>query len=421
MVATLLFALAPALQATRVELVHAMRGEVVPDYRPGRVRGALVGLQVTSSVLLLVSAAIFLRSSWAAANVDPGIRTADTVNVNVMNEQRRRAILDVIASEPSVVSMAATWPGLGGRPALADGASGTSMVRYQFVSPEYFGAIGVDLVRGRGFTQDERSTGAAVAIVSERVARDLWPGLEALGQRLRLEPSPGSELQPNDPPLPSQTLIVVGVARDVAGFRLGGLRMGGAGVYVPTAAEAAGTSLMLRARDDSERARHALVDRFAAVDPDMAEVSTLKMLARMEAYFLGIPFWLTLVLGALALVLTLSGLVSVLSYLVERHTREIGVRMALGATRVQVTALVLTQLALPVGIGVVLGGSLTAAIGALLLTTSAAEQIGSSVRLFDPVAYAGSLLCIITACVGAALVPALRAGRIDPVGALRRD
>jgi ABC-type antimicrobial peptide transport system permease subunit len=190
---------------------------------------------------------------------------------------------------------------------------------------------------------------------------------------------------------------------------------------VPTGAEAARTSLTMRVRGDSERARHALVDRLAAIDPNMGEVSTLRTIARMEAYLLGIPFWLTLVLGALALLLTLSGLFSVLSYLVEQRTREIGVRMALGATRRSIRTLVLSQSARPIGIGLLLGGSLTAALGAALLATPAAEQIGSAVRLFDPVAYAASLLCIVTACACAALIPALRAGRIDPIAALRQD
>ena len=199
------------------------------------------------------------------------------------------------------------------------------------------------------------------------------------------------------------------------------MRLAGAGVYVPISAEAARTSLTMRVRGDSERARHALVDRLAAIDPNMGEVSTLQTIARAEAYLLAIPFWLTLVLGALALLLTLSGLFSVLSYLVEQRTREIGVRMALGATSRSIAALVLSQSARPVGIGLLLGGSLTAALGAALLATPAAEQIGSIVRLFDPVAYAASLLCIVTACACAALIPALRAGRIDPVGALRQD
>ena len=125
-------------------------------------------------------------------------------------------------------------------------------------------------------------------------------------------------------------------------------------------------------------------------------------------------------LGALALLLTLSGLFSVLSYLVEQRTREIGVRMAMGATRRSIGALVLSQSARPVGIGLLLGGCLTAALGAALLATPAAEEIGASVRLFDPVAYAASLLCIVTACSAGARYPALRAGDIDPVAAMRQ-
>ena len=426
MASTLFFALAPALQATRLELVRAIRGEVVRDGGPGRARDALVALQVTASVLLLILAAVFLRSSWAAATIDPGIRTAGIVNVSILDEQRRGAILDVVRSEPLVASVAASfpgfWGGLGWFPARAEGASGTATVTYQFVSPEFFGVLGIDLVRGRGFTQTERSARAAVAVVSEGVARELWPGIDAVGQVLRVEPEPTSDTQgPDDPPLLPLTADVVGVVRDVAGFRLGGMRLGGAGVYMPTSAEAARTSLTMRVRGNAERARHALVDRLAAIDPNMGEVSTMQTIARAEAYLLGIPFWLTLVLGALALLLTLSGLFSVLSYLVEQRTREIGVRMALGATRRSVTALVLTQSARPVGIGLLLGGSFTAALGAALLATPAAEVIGSSVRLFDPIAYTASLLGIVTACACATLIPALRAGRIDPVTALRQD
>ena len=191
-VSTVFFALAPALQATRLELVRAIRGEVVRDARPGRARNALVALQVTGSVLLLICSAVFLRSAWAAATVDPGIRTADIVIVGIVNEQMRGAMLDAVRSEPSVASVAASWPGgLGGRAALCRAAAtGKSTVTYQFVSPEYFSVLGIDLVRGRGFAPTERSASAAVAVVSESVARQLWPGLDAVGQVLRLEPDP---------------------------------------------------------------------------------------------------------------------------------------------------------------------------------------------------------------------------------------
>jgi putative ABC transport system permease protein len=435
LVSTVLFALAPALRATRLEVVRAIHGQALRGGRPGRGRDALVALQVTGSVLLLICAAIFLRSAWSSATVDPGVRTADIVNVAVLSEPQRGAVLDALRREPSVASVAASWPGwlggLGGAPAYAQGASGKPIVTYQFVSPEYFGVLGVDLVRGRGFTDTERNPNEAVAVVSESVARELWPGADPLGQVLRVEPDPtivrperaaATERPPSDDPmLLVRTAVVIGVARDVAGFRIGGMKLGGAGVYMPIGAEAAGTALITRVRGDVERARLALIDRLAAIDPNMSEVSTLQTLTRVDAYILGMSFWLTLVLGSLALLLTLSGLYSVLSYLVEQRTKEIGVRMALGASRRSIGVLVLWQSSRPVGIGLLLGGSLTAGLGAALLATPAAEQIGSTVRIFDPVAYTASLLCIVAACVGAALIPALRAGRVNPLAALRQD
>ena len=110
-VSTLFFALVPALQATRVELVRAIRGEVVRDGPPGRARDALVALQVTGAVLLLICAAVFLRSSWEAAKVDLGIRMAGVLEVRVLNEQKRGAILQVLRTEPLIASVAASSPG----------------------------------------------------------------------------------------------------------------------------------------------------------------------------------------------------------------------------------------------------------------------------------------------------------------------
>ena len=440
-VSTMFFALAPALQATRLELVRAVRGEVVRDARPGRARNVLVALQVTASVLLLICSAVFLRSALATATIDPGIRVADAVMVDVPNEQIRSAVLEAVRREPSVTAVAASWPGALGPPraAFAEASPSTkasasaettadksadtrgkSVVGYKFVSPEFFSVLGIDIVRGRGFAQAERSASVAVAVVSESVARQLWPSRDAVGEVLRLEPDPTSEaMRSDEPPLLSHTVVVVGIARDVRGLRFA--RFNEAVVYMPTSVDAANTSFTLRVQGDPERARLALVERLTAIDPSMGEVLTMRLIVRMATYFLELAFWLTLALGALALLLTLSGLFSVLSYLVEQRTREIGVRMALGATRRSIVTLVLSQSARPVGIGLLLGGSLTAALGAALLATPAAELIESVVRLFDPVAYAASLLCIVTACACAALIPALRAGRIDPIATLRQD
>jgi predicted permease len=419
-VSTVFFALIPALQATRLELVRAMRGEMVRDGRPGRGRSVLVVLQVTASALLVICAAVFLRSAMGSITIDPGIRTADTVFVSVTNERKRGPLLEAVKKEPSVASIAASWPSpMDDRAGIATGASGTRAVGYKFVSPEYFNVLGIDILRGRRFAEVERSTSAAVAVLSESAAHQLWPDRDAVGQLLQLQPDPNQPPGSSEPGLLSRTFVIVGIARDVKGLQLGKVKE--PTVYVPIDAESPQTSFAVRVHGDPERTRLALLDRFAAIDPGIGEVATLRTIAATVAYLLQIAFWLTVSLGAIALVLTLSGLFSVLSYLVEQRTKEIGVRIALGATGRSIATLVLSQMAGPVGIGLLLGVSLTGALSTLLLATFDSGAIGSIVRLFDPVAYLASLLGIVAACACAALIPTLRAGRIDPIAALRRD
>ncbi len=444
-VSTVFFALVPALQATRLELVRTIRGEVTPDSRPGRARHLLIGVQVTASALLLILSAIFLRSALASSTVDPGIRTADTVLVEIVNEETRSAMVQAVTSEPYVAAVAASWPDTLARPraAFAEAPAfarapderatagkpsdetavpptAKAAVGYKFVSPEYFSVLGIDVLRGRGFMQGERSASAGVAVVSESIARQLWGDGNAVGRLMHLEADPNSETRRADEPrLAARTFTVVGVARDVPGFKFADFKE--ADVYVPISAEDAETSLTLRVQGDPELARRALLQRLTAIDPSMGQVVTMRTLARMATYFLQVAFWLTLALGGLALVLTVSGLFSVLSYLVEQRTKEIGVRMALGATSPDVGSLVLSQSIRPVGVGLAVGAGLSAALGIALLASPVGPTAGVIVRVFDPVAYAGSLLFIVTACSLAALIPALRATRIEPMDCLRQD
>ena len=282
--------------------------------------------------------------------------------------------------------------------------------------------LDIAVVRGRAFTPDERTSNLSVAIVSEATARapcGRMPMRSARSCASTRIPRPrrGSV---DEPPLESRTFTVVGVVRDVAGFRFAPFKQ--AVVYVPTSAAMPRTSLIARVHGDPELARQTLLNRLTAIDPDMArQVTTMRTMARMETYFLQIAFWLTVVLGGLALALTLSGLFSVLSYLVEQRTREIGVRMALGATTRDVTRLVLSQSIRPVGVGLFIGGGSAAGLATLLLATPAAATIGEIVHVLDPVAYAVSLLIIIAACLVAAAVPATRAARLDPTRALRQE
>ena len=412
----------PALQATRIEPMRTLRGEVIKDARPRRSRNILIGLQVGASALLLICSAVFLRSALASAMVDPGMRTSDTVFVDVINEPKRQMMVQAVTTDPSVMSVAATRPDVLSAPraALVQASSAKANVSYKFVSPEYFDVLDIPIVRGRGFTDEERSGTLPVAIVSQSTAHTLWPSSDAIAQVLQLEPDPNSPTRRVDePPLLSRTFTVVGVARDVAGFRLAGFEE--AGIYLPTSAAMAKTSLVARVHGDPEQARQRLLETLTIIDPNMGQVVTMRTLAKMETYFLQIAFWVTLVLGALALALTLSGLFSVLSYLVEQRTKEIGVRIALGATSRHVIRMVLSQTIRPVAFGLLAGGGLAAGVATLLIATPAAATIAEIVRLTDPVAYAASLVVIVGACLVAALIPARRASRLDPTLTLRQD
>jgi predicted permease len=441
-VSTVFFGLMPALHATRLELVRTMRGEVTRDARPGGARQVLIAVQVGASALLLICAAIFLRGALTAATVDPGVRTSDTVTVAIPNESRRDALRQAVMAHPLVAAVAASSQPTGAiletsASAEASSAGGpTEMssrvpVDQMAVSPEYFDVLDIDVVRGRGFTQAERTAEASVVVVSEAVARRIWPNREAVGQVVRLRtPQSGP---PGDPSLssaearsaevePSRTFTVVGVVRDVGGglFIMPDV-FTHKGVYVPTGAEHPGTSFTLRVRGDPEQARQALLERLTRVDPALGSIITLRLFAGMQTSILSLAFQVTVVLGGLALVLTLSGLFSVLSFVVEQRAKEIGVRMALGANPRNVAGLVLSQSLRPVGIGLVAGGGLAAALAIVLMATPAASEIGSIVQVLDPVAYGASVLVIITSCVLAASVPALRAARIDPIATLRKD
>ena len=196
MVSTMFFALAPALQATRFELVRAIRGEVVRDARPGRARNALVAPSGDR-----IRAAPHLLGRLPAQRVGGGVgrsghphgryrHRGHRERADARGHARRREERADRRLDRGLVA------GRAGRaaPALRRAArAGKSTVAYQFVSPEYFSVLGIDLVRGRGFAPTERSASAAVAVVSESVARQLWPGLDAVGQVLRLEPDPNSE------------------------------------------------------------------------------------------------------------------------------------------------------------------------------------------------------------------------------------
>ncbi|MDQ3068900.1 MAG: ABC transporter permease [Acidobacteriota bacterium] len=281
-VSTVLFGLMPALQATRLELVRTMRGELARDARPRRARHALIATQVGASALLLICAGVFLRSALASAARDPGVRTRDTVTLDIGDEARRAELIEAVRADPTTAAVAFSCPGvLGLTPTtLAEGlgavpgAPSTRVgVGYQFVSPDYFDVLGIEIARGRGFTETERAASAGVAVVSESIAKRLWPDREAIGQVVRLSArTPGvSDAQSPAP----RAFTVVGIARDIRhGLVLTSLT--DAGIYLPIAGESAGTSLTVRVHGDPDTARRSLLDRLTRVDPSLSDVRTMR-------------------------------------------------------------------------------------------------------------------------------------------------
>jgi predicted permease len=414
-VSTAFFGLAPALQSTRFALVQAMRGEVM-GARPGRARHALIALQVGASALLLISAAIFLRGSLGVTTDGLALRTNDNVRVSIANESRRSAIVQALRDHPLVATVAASSRPEGDFVATSLSADAKrAPVSQLAVSHDYFDVLGIEVVSGRSFTQAERTADAGVVVLSERIARQLWPGGDAVGQAVRIDAQ-----EPHSPNgVSARTVTVVGVVRDPA--REGGMSYLDTfrGVYVPAGPETPGTWLMLRVRGNPEQVRQALLGPLMSIDPGLNGILTLQTLAGMQTYALQAAFAVTVVLGGLALLLTVSGLFSVLSYVVEQQAKEIGVRMALGAGTTNVVGLVLSQSLRPVSSGLAGGGGL--AVAAAIVLTATATELRGWMHLLDPVAYLSSVLVIVTSCVLAVSVPALRAARIDPIATLRKD
>lgn len=159
------------------------------------------------------------------------------------------------------------------------------------VSSEYFNVLGFDLVSGRGFTQAERTAEAGVVVVSESIARQLWPNGNGVGQVVRLEASQSAS--PGGVSMPARTLTVVGVVRDPG--RASGMSYLDwfRGVYLPTEPGSPGTWLMLRVRGNPEQARLALLERLTSIDPALGNILTLRTIAGMQTYMLQIAFWVT--------------------------------------------------------------------------------------------------------------------------------
>src|SRR4051812_29145983 len=423
--ATLVFALVPALQASRQPLTDALRGQRSGMRGASRMRNALVVAQVAVSIVLVITALVLARNFTVLGGTDPGYSTTDVYSVNVRGDKNGLDSLvgpaaDALARDPRIAEVAVT----GGNPlfvtrsvvAAPDADAAPVPTRYTFVSPEYFTVLRIPVVRGRAFRDDEARSAARVAIVSERTARAFWPGADPIGQTIRLA-------RPTSPRLDEiegyTQVTVVGTTRDVVtGMIVEGPDSGH--IYLPaTAANPHASALLLRTHAGSGFRPDMLREVFRGIgqDPDIFEVVALAEMRDVQMYPLRAAAWVGGLLGAIALVLSISGLYGVLSYMIGQRTREIGIRMALGATGRAVVDLVVRQSLRLAGIGALIG----TVIAALVMKALSSVVELDAVSLLAVTPFAVGLLLVLAATAVAAYQPARRATRVDPAETLRAE
>ena len=423
--ATLMFALVPAHQASRVTLTDALRGQGGNAVRGSRLRGLLVIGQVTVSIVLVVIALTLARNGAAVGAVDLGFDARGVLSVNVREEQHNliRHLAEVLAADPHVADVAVT----NGNPLFirsravaaapaADRRMSAIGTRYTFVSPEYFAVLRIPIARGRGFRADEARSALRVALVSEATAQAFWPGEDPIGRTIRIERPDG---RPVDE-LPGYTQVtVVGTVNDVvSGLVIDGRDPGH--LYLPMdPSNAHATAILMRGRVGGDLNPETLQQLFAraAPDPQAFEAIPLNEMRALQVYPLLAASWVGSLLGAIALALSISGLYGVLSYTLSQRTREIGIRIALGATAAAVVRLVVGQSARLAGVGAGIG--LLLAFAAVLALNSAVQL--ETIHVIDGVAFAAGLAIVAAATALAVYQPARRAARVDPAQTLRAD
>ena len=433
-IATVMFALLPALQSTKLSLTHALRGEVRPGVRGSTLRSVLVVGQVAVSLMLLIGAATILRNSTLAASAPLGVDTDGLITVQRLTVPRSviPGAADALSADPAVESVAvASHTPLSGQgpraplqPAGQKHITGMSLL---YASPEYFPLLGVDLSRGRLFSADEARAEAPVGVISAAGAAALWPGEEPLGQVVRvwLEPEERPDLtmkrrlvSDTDIARLGLDVVIVGVVEDVvSGFIYEGKT---AKLYLPTSPGGSKASTIIaRMRSSQDVGPEALQKLFTrtGISPIAFEAYPLDEALALQLYPLRVSSWIGMVLSGIALGLSVSGIFGVVAYALSRRTREIGIRTALGATPGGIVRLMMQQSSKLVVAGAVAGFLIAFTVLAALRAVVTLPGL----TLLDPIAFVASVGIVAGAAAIAAFLPARRAGRVDPVQALRAD
>ena len=422
-----LFGLAPALQASRPETIHALKeeGNRGSGGRAGRrLRNTLVVAQVAVCLVLLVGATLFLRSFREARTLSPGFEVANAATASVdlfpsgyagerSHDFQRRAIAAAEAL-PGVTSAAFTNRipmVIGGNSSMGIGVEGyvprdneEVVINYTLIGPKYFATLGIPLREGREFGALDTPASPGVIVINESMAKRYWPAGKALGGRIRMGET---------------TLEVVGIAADTKYGSLTERPL--PQLFYPLAQRNSSTvRLIARTAGDPAALVGGLRDVLRGLDANLPVFDARTMrehmqgalfVQRMAADLLG-------AMGVLALLLAAIGLYGVIAYAVSQRTQEMGIRLALGASPGSLLAMVVGQGMKLTGIGLAIG--LVLALGAFG-AIGAMRAMLPGISPLDPLTFVAVPVVLASIALVAAWIPARRAGRIDPLVALRVD
>jgi putative ABC transport system permease protein len=428
----LLFGLAPLLQARRLELMHTLREggrDTTASESLGRLRPTLISAEVGLALVLLVGAGLLIRSLAAIHAVDPGFDPRNTLSFRVALpaarypagdpvrnfygslEERLGTLAGVEAAGGASTLFLSRLPNMA--PINLEGAAPRTpdeqveSVPFDAVTAGFFDAMRILLVSGRGFTALDDTRGPAVVIVNEAFVRRYFPDGTALGRRFTYDDPTGENVR---------WLEIVGIVADV---RRSGLAepLRPEAYYPHTQFRARALTFVVRTAGDPLALMPAVRAAVRELDP-LLPVSSMQTVAQSVAESLAARRFVMLLLSgfaALALVLASIGIYGVVAYLVTHRTREMGIRVALGAHRRDVLRLIIGQSLRHVAPGVLAGGLAALALSRLLRS----ELFG--VAPGDPLTFAAVAAVLIAVSIVASLIPAIRAARTDPLVALRQE
>jgi putative ABC transport system permease protein len=425
----LLFGLVPALQASRADLHGAMRegARGTGGRSAGRIRSVLVVSQVALALVLLIGAGLFMRSFLALQGVDAGFEAQGVLSARLSlpleryGEPSKRAsvmreFLSRVQAVPGVESAGlATLLPLTGRSDWSFDIDGRTMaptdpprpaVEYRAVSADYHKVLRVPLLRGRMLSDSDGFDAPHAVVINETMARVIFPGEEALGQRLKLHRRGQTE--------PWAT--VVGIVKDVREWGLD-VPARPTAYYSVTQQTPMGAYLVVRTRQSPASLLASLQAELRAVDRDLPlfDVSPLEAVVDSSVSQRRFSMVLLMLFAAVAVVLASLGIYGVIAYTVTQRTRELGIRMALGARQADVLGLMVGQgmrlTLLGVGIGLVLALGLGRLLSALLY----------GVQAHDPLTFAGVAVLLAGVALLASWLPARRAAKVDPALTLRAE